>query len=1411
MEWKQKKYGYWLLVLCIAWMQNSFAQRIPSITYLGIENGLSNNAIRCIYQDRRGFMWFGTYDGLNRYDGNNFIVFRNKFGDSASLINNWILAINEDRDNNIWIGTRQGVNVYNSVSGRFRHVYYVSAANNQRKEITSVIRNILCDKNGNIFIATGDAGLLYYAKNAAAAVQVPFGDSTRTETMFDVASMTTDAENNIWLFIVNKGLCRLKSDDRQIHSMNASLPSANCIAIDGTVLWAGTGNGLYKYDIASNQYVQYYQDAQGGLTHKKIATVFVDKMKNCWIGTDGGGINILNTVTNTFEYLPAGNNNHTLTSESVYAIYEDRDARKWIGTLRGGIDIIDPRKDRFNTIAHEPFNANSLISNFIFTFCEEPDGSIWVGTDGGGLSKWDRANNRFTNYKHDSKDPFSLSDNFITSIERDTSGDIWIATYLGGINRFNKTTGKFQHYVCINAKGNENKANYMLYKDNAGEIWTGTLTHGALYRFNRKANRFEVFNASLTDLFTMKQDNEGQLWAGNLTGLIRIDKETRGYVFYEIGKPVRSIHEDGLGNLWLGTEGGGLVLFDKKSNRISKRYTTEDGLSNNAVLNILEDDKGNLWMSTFDGISKFNIIRQKFSNYYQSDGLQGNQFNYNAALKLQSGEFLFGGIKGFSLFNPSNIQPVAGFPDLWLTGMRINNMATGDAINGYIKEKDKDKITAVRVPYKEAVFTFDFTALEYSAPDKIRYSYFMEGFDRLWNNAGNTRSATYTHLEEGNYTFRVRSTNAEGVWNRNEISLSILVLPPWYRSWWAYTVYASMAAVLLYIYFYYRRRQNKLKYEAAMATLNAEKEKTAHEKKQVELEKELIEHEKDKAQHARAIAEKETERVLLEKEKDINDKRISFFTNISHEFRTPLTLIINPVKDILQKGGAEDDGNRQELSIVYRNARRMLSLIDQLLLFRKAESGADVVRITRLNFYELCREVYLCFVQQAKAKQIEYAFECVNEQLEIYADREKMEIVLYNLISNALKYTPEHGKVSFSVVEDQHEIIITISDNGQGIGPGEMQQLFTKFYRGGLDKSSEKPGFGIGLYLVKHFTEAQEGTISVRSAPGQGSIFTLVFKSVGAHPSQKDVPPAQYSAQGFLKELATEDITDIEKGGFENPADKSLIDLITEKAIVLLVEDDAGVRKYLASVFKDKFTVYEGSSGEEGLALARQFRPDIIISDINMQGISGIELCSKIKEDPSLNHIPVILLTGASSPDLKLAGVEGGADDYITKPFEKELLVARVGNLLRNRNNLRKYFFNEITLSQSHLKISGEYKLFLEKCIAIVEKHLDDDEFSIATLAAEIGMSHSTVYKKIKLISGQSLRGFIRFIRLRKAAELFINTNRNVNEIAFEVGINDAKFFREQFNKLFGMNPSEYIKKFRKPFESQYSLNQENK
>jgi len=1358
-----------------------------TLSYLGIEQGLSNNAVRCIFQDHRGFMWFGTYDGLNRYDGNGFRIFRNKFNDSNSLVNSWILSINEDTANNLWVGTRKGVSVYNSVAEKFYTPYYIPFTGGGRQKITSVVRSIKRDIHGNMLMASESLGLLFYPEGAANALQIPFHQEGGYLTNYDAQAIEPDDKGNVWLFIANKGLCRLDGKTRQLTLVNSSFLSANCMKASGGYLWVGTGNGVYEYDVLTNTYTHHYSEAEGGLSYNKVADLFPDRDGALWIATNGGGIDILNTKTGAMDYLLPGNNNNSLTSESVYALYEDRDYRKWIGTLRGGINIIDPQKDRFLTIRHDPFNSNSLISNFIFAFCEDQDGSLWVGTDGGGLSHWDRQRNQFTNYRHDGHDEGSLSDNFITGIERDKSGDIWIATYWGGVSRLNKATHRFKRYACV-SPGNsvENKTVFLLYQDRAGEIWAGTLHGGALYRYNRETDGFELFNDRLADLVCMEEDAAGNLWAGNFEGLIRIDKKRKDYVFFNLGQPVRAIHEDKGGRLWLGTEGGGLILFDREKGKVAARYTTDEGLTNNSVLNILEDGDGNMWMSTYNGISKFNISGRTFKNYYQGDGLQGNQFNYNAALSLRSGEFVFGGIRGFSLFYPARIVPVANFPGIFLTGIRINNVPVGNK-NPLITEKTNDAIQRLRIPYKEAVFSFDFTAPEYSAPNKIAYAYYMEGWDPGWTYTGNNRTATYTHLEEGSYIFRVKCTNTEGVWNAKEVALRITVLPPWYRTWWAYMLYAAAMIACIYFYLFYKAKQTRLTYEVKIAKLNAEKER------------------------------------------DINEKKLSFFTNVSHEFRTPLTLIINPIKDLLEKKGPGTPGETAEFSIIYRNARRLLRLLDQLLLFRKAESEADVLKPARLDFSALCKEVYLYFVQQARHGQVDYVFHCEKEALEIYGDREKLEIVLCNLISNALKYTPAGGRVSVELTDQGDSMSVKVTDTGYGI-PGEVgRRLFEKFYRAEGYAAAAKPGFGIGLYLVKYFTEKHNGAVDYTSEEGKGTCFTLtlpkgelpfndsaVMGEAGVEGAVREGTGIEGSVMGgagmgggFLEELV-EDQAALEEKGADAIESGGLNEFITGKQQMLVIDDDIQIRQYVSAVFKNNFTVYEAENGADGVKLAREKLPDIIISDIKMQGISGIELCRIVKEDPSLAHIPVILLTGTPSSDLKLEGVEGGADDYITKPFEKELLIARVGNLLKSHDNLRRYFFNEITLNQNNLKISGEYKLFLEKCIAIVEKNLENESFSISTLAADIGMSHSAIYKKIKLISGQSLNGFIRFIRLRKAAELFINSTGNINEVSSQVGINDAKYFREQFTKLFGMRPSEYIKKYRKPFEDKYTLNREN-
>jgi signal transduction histidine kinase/DNA-binding response OmpR family regulator len=681
--------------------------------------------------------------------------------------------------------------------------------------------------------------------------------------------------------------------------------------------------------------------------------------------------------------------------------------------------------------------------------------------------------------------------------------------------------------------------------------------------------------------------------------------------------------------------------------------------------------------------------------------------------------------------------------------------------------------------------------LEYSTPAKIQYAYYLQGWDRGWNYPGATRKVVYAHLSEGTYIFRVKSTNAEGQWNKDEVQIKIMILPPWYRSWWAYLIYAMMVGTAVYFYLQYRARQTQLQYEVKIAKLNAANERSERQRSQAELEKEH--------------AEREKERILNEKEREINEKKISFFTNISHEFRTPLTLIINPVKDLLKKNPDEQIKNDGELNIIYRNARRMLSLVDQLLLFRKAESGLDKIRPSKLNLHDLAYEVYLCFVQQAKSQNINYVFDCANKNLEIYADREKLEIILYNLLSNALKYTSAEGSIKLSIVEGTEDVAIKVEDNGAGIPSAIGEKLFDKFYKAERTKTSSKAGFGIGLFLVKHFTELHEGTISYESEEGQGTTFTLTLQKGKEHFGPEVTISETDDSSAFIQMFKVEPFIEemVEEA-------EPITEVVSEKQSILIIDDDESIRQYLVRLFKDNYIVHQAENGEAGLAMAQKYLPDLIISDIHMREMSGIELCKAVKENEQLSHIPVILLTGATSDELKLQGVEGGADDYIVKPFDSKLLVARVITLLKNRNTLQKFFYNEITLNKNDFKVSSEYKEFLDKCISIVEKHLRDKNFSVQTLVNEMGMSHSNLLRKVKSVSGQPVNIFIRSIRLRKAAELFINTDYSIKETAYAVGIGDIKYFREQFNKLFGMNPSDYVKKYRKVHGKQYTVDKES-
>lgn len=1307
--------------------------------YIGIEQGLSNNSVTCIHHDRNRFMWFGTYDGLNRYDGYAFRTFRNRLQDSTSLVNNRITVIEEDSIGNMWIGTKRGVSRYDNNLGAFSPVYFQPYATKGQQQVLSDIYCIGTSRSGDVFVGTADQGLLISRPGEKLMRQVPAfpGKNFRN---YAVSGLAFDRSAHTWLIITDLGLCRYDEQQQRIIVVNPDLRIANCLITDDEDnLWAGTDEGVFRYERATGTWKSFTDVA--GCSGSKVISLTLTQDQQLWISTDGEGIFVLPVKGGPVARLQAGPDKQALTSNAVYAVYEDREQRKWIGTLRGGVNIIDKQKVRFRTINRNPNTSNSLSNNFTFSFCEDHNNEIWIGTDGGGISRWNREKDTWQHFVHQPSQLTSLSNNNVTSIVRDGEDQVWMATFGGGINRFDRRTQSFVRYKCFN--GWEDRFIWKLYVDTEGRLWAGGCMDGTLYQYNRAADRFEVFDPSLRNVLTLSEDRNGQLWAGTYQKLVKLNKKGSGHQFYDINFSVRAIYEDVSRKFWIGTEGGGLLQFNREEGTF-RAITEKDGLPNNSILSIEEDKKGNLWMSTYNGLVRYSTADGRNKNFYASDGLQSNQFYYNAALRLVGGEMMFGGIRGFNIFHPDSIAEYTAFPALQVTGLRVSNEALQPA-------------EELVFPYDKAVFSLDYVALEYSAPDKISYAYYLENWDNDWNYVRHLRTANYSRLKEGRYTLHIKSTNADGIWNPQERIVHITVLPPWYRTWWAYGIYLGLIAGMLYCYRFYQRRQARLQYEVDLSHLR------------------------------------------IEKEKELNEKKLNFFTNISHEFRTPLTLIINPVKELLYSDGKNIEN--KDLTIVYRNARRLLSLVDQFLLFRKADREENTMKIVQLNITDLCREVFLCFTHQAELKKMQFTFQAAEELPLIYGDREKIEVMLFNLLSNAFKYSQQEGAISVSLEEAEGSVVIRVKDSGCGIAPEVGDKLFEYFYqvRG---RETLRKGFGIGLFLVKKFVTDLGGTVTYSSRQGVGSEFSVTLLTGTAHLEQYTIFKETQEDNRLLEELAEEE--DLEQEVLhaeETAAEDTLEVLLSAQPSMLVVDDNEQMRQYIRNIFRQSFTIYEARDGNEGLALAGKHLPDIIISDVLMDGLSGIELCQKLKQDPALGHIPVVLLTASSSSEIKLKGIEGGADDYMSKPFDKEMFIARIDNIIRGRNTLQRYFYSEITGNTGSQKISAEYKDFLNRCIAITEKHLDNPDFNIRLFAQEVGISHSSLYKKVKSISGRSVSEFIRFIRLRKAAELLINTGCNVNEAAFSSGFNDVKYFREQFTKLFDMTPSKYILKYRRKFD----------
>ncbi len=1339
-----------LVLLCL--MKGALAQN--NVQYIGIEQGLSNDYVTDIYQDKGGFMWFGTNGGLNRFDGYEFINYRNIPLDSRSLPDNRITDITEDAEGNLWIATKVGAAVLHKNQKAFSRLRLWNKAN-QLDTIDFSIHQLETTKRGILFAGSGQAGLLVieHCKSGFGAKTVPLQLANQDpQDHYNVHAMCKTAGDQLWAVVQGVGLCYY---DQSSHSLRLKV-SGNFNATtmtsssDGDI-WFSTNWGLRRYRPGTNTFTDF--SAANGLRIERIVHLYFGKDQKMWVCTDGGGIQKIAIHSGAIISNDEGINN-LLTSNAVFAVYEDLSSRQWIGTLRGGINVIDPNKGRFKLATNSASKQKIDAKDFVLSIAEADKDKLWIGTEGAGIRQWDMQKQQFSNIALPGSHPINKA--FVTDMVQDDDQQLWIATYDQGIVRMDTKTGATKQYSCFYPHTSyANRAIWRLYKDSRQQIWAATLNGGHLYKLDQQKNEFTAVDVDIRDILVISQENDNSFWFGSWAEVFHYDPSRKIGKKYTIGTPVRFILHSSQQYAWIGTEGGGLLHFNKHDGTF-KRYTEKDGLPSNTLLNALADEQGNLWISTYNGLSKFDPERLTFQNFNKTDGLQSNQFSYNAALKRQSGELVFGGIRGFNYFYPADLIFSASFPTVTLTQLSIDNKPYSN-LHDY-QNAPLANLNDLTIPYDKAVLSISFAALEYTFPDKIKYAYFLEGWDKDWNYVDKQRTAHYSHLKEGTYTLRIKSTDASGKWNTAERQVKIRILPPWWRSLWAYLLYASFVVAALYIY------RNYVKYRAAL------------------------------------LFKLKTSEFERDKEHELHQKKITFFTHIAHEFRTPLTLIVNPIKEMLYPADIGDSHSApQELHQVYNNAKRLLSLVDKLLLFQKADGDFDQLRLVRLDIVSLSREVFYCFQQLAHARKIDYQFQSEAESCEILGDREKLEICLFNLFHNALKFTASRGRVIITLCVKQGMVDITVSDSGNGQYTPLSDDIFKAFQRDYGSNSKAKEGFGIGLFLVKKFMQAHAGEI--RFAPNTigGTSFSIELPLPTAFGKEQLIYEDVAEHSVFLHELMEEEhipIPETAVSSYEEEKKANISNLTTERDIMLLVDDNAEIRTYISKIFQADFDIVQAENGEEALTLLRKMEPSIVISDVVMHGISGIDLCEKIKKNSKLSHIPVILLTASFSADIKLKGIEGGADDYITKPFEKELLTARVRNLLDNRHRLHQYFHSEITLQTNDYKVPAAYKDFLQQAMQVVETHILESDFTVKTLADKLGMSHSNLYRKIKSISGKSANEFIRYIRLRNVARTLIDTNANINEAAYTAGFNDIKHFRQQFSKLFGCTPSEYRKRY---------------
>jgi signal transduction histidine kinase/ligand-binding sensor domain-containing protein/DNA-binding response OmpR family regulator len=1372
---------------------------------LDISQGLSHNEVTSFFRDQKGFLWLGTMSGLNRYDGSNFKIFRHDLRDPTSINDDFISQIWEGPGKRLWIATRKGFVIYDPRTEKFDH--RPQSLFHSAGIISDSIADIRKDTQGNYWFLVRGSGLYRYDSSGRFLSHFAHRQKDSSTLYSDEpTSFAADSHGDWWIVYSDGVLEKMDVKSGKIIFITDVVQKNFSHGKSDYHLYIDAHNDCWLYMYSRPEGVFWYDPSSGvyrpirreegrpGLNTNLVTAVVQDDKGLIWIATDHGGINLLDKKDFSIHYLLAReDDDKSLSQNSINALYKDNTGIIWAGTFKKGASYYHEDVRQFPLYRHKPSDPGSLPYDDVNRFLEDVKGNLWIGTNGGGLIYFNRASGKYIQYLHRPSDPGSLCNDVIVSLCLDHKQLLWIGTYFGGLDCFDGKT--FRHYRHKDTDSNSigDDRIWEIHEDSRERLWIGTFAAG-LDLFDRERNVFvhhrpvpaassasvpasgtsptfpSVHSGYISELM---EDTDGNLWIGTERGIDVLEAGTDRYRHYanEENNPnslsndnVISIIEDGRSLIWIGTHDG-LDLFDKKT-RTFTTFRIGDGLPDNTVLTMLEDASHNLWLGTPNGLSNVFVSKDahtgrytcRFENYDQSQGLQGREFNENAALRTRAGEMIFGGANGFNLFNPQDIRVHCRNTHLVLTDFQVFNRSVGigEPLNGHVILPQSITATkTITLRYNENVFSVGFAALDFLHTEKVKYAYMLDGFNKGWLvSADKAPKAVYTNLDPGDYTFKVRTVNEDGVFGAQVLELGIKILPPFWKTPLAYIVYTLLLIGILV----FARRMILRRANARFA----------------------LQQERREAQRLH----------------ELDMMKIRFFTNVSHEFRTPLSLILTPLDKIIRN--TTDQDRKEQFHLIYRNARRLLNMVNQLLDFRKFEVQELRLNPAHADIVRFIKELSYSFVDIAERKNIHFSFDASLSTFFTSFDQDKLERIVFNLLSNAFKFTPEHGQVKVTVglqrpadPESPPLLQLVVKDTGIGIEKDKQEKIFDRFFQNDVPGSMINQGSGIGLAITKEFVKLHKGTIAVESEPGHGTSITVSLPVVEF--------PAPIPGSAGLPDPAPEEISTEQEALSRHPpvtalaaspAGSSLAGI--KKPVVLLVEDNEDFRFYLKDNLKEFFTIIEASNGKEGWQKTLGSHPGLVVSDISMPEMNGIDLCRKIRSDSRTTFIPVILLTALLGEEQQLKGLETGASDYMTKPFNFEILLSKIRNLLTQQETARKTWQKQVEARPAAIKVESPDEKFIRQALELIEKNISNADFSVEEMSRELYLSRVAIYKKIHALTGKTPVELIRSIRLKRAVQLLEKSRFTVAEIAYEVGFNDPKYFSRHFKAEFGIPPSAY-------------------